>query len=101
MEKSNLCGSEHFVRKKKRKVSSGRMKVNVVVCQVSSGFIMCLSCVISCHLTLSEQSEAAGDEMRAEMRSNFNDPCGQIAFLQQQQQRRQTSILSLLQTFTD
>lgn len=68
-----------------------------VVYHISSGFIMCLSCVISCHLTLSRQSEAAGDEMRAEMRSNFNDPCGQIASLQQRQQRRQTSILCLLQ----
>lgn len=38
-----------------------------------------LSCVIACPHTDGEQSETAGDAMRAEMRSNFNDPCGQIA----------------------
>lgn len=32
-----------------------------------------------CRPSPHRQSEAAGDEMRAEMRSNFNDPCGQIA----------------------
>lgn len=60
-----------------------------VVYQVTSGFIADLSRVISCHLILSQQSKAAGDEVRAEMRSNFNDPCGQIASLQQKQQQQQ------------
>lgn len=62
-------------------------KIQFDFCSVLGRFsclspVLALSCiyhVISCHLSLSQKSETAGDEMRVEMRSNFNDPCGQIA----------------------
>lgn len=77
-KKTNLCGNGCSVRTRKIIIFSffGRL------CCLSQQFCLnhVLSCLISCHLTLSQQSEAAGDNMRAEMRSNLNDPCGQIAF---------------------
>lgn len=85
MDKQKPYGRLECCKEKWKKMPS-------VLGRLCSGFIMALSCVISCHLTLSQQSEAAGDEMRAEMRSNFNDPCGQIASLQQQ---KKNSILCL------